>query len=414
MPGDCPPRTLKARYIFPASAPPIADGTVTIAGEQIVAVGESPQAGEVEDLGNVALLPGLVNAHTHLELSDLASPIGGPGIGFVDWIERVIDARRRTAASERASSLQRGLAECLRLGTTAIGEIAQPGWDTQPFAAAGLDAIIFLELLAPTAPRVPAAVELAFQHLGAVPPAAHCRLGLSPHAPYSVCQELLDHLVALAAERHVPVAMHLAESREELELLRRGTGPWRDFLEARNAWDPSVWRRGARPLDYLRTLTSAPRALVIHGNYLDEEEIALLAEHRRRMAVVYCPRTHAYFGHDPYPLAEMLAARVTVALGTDSRASSPDLSILAEMRFAARQHPGVSPPAVLRLGTLAAAQALGRDRDLGSLEPGKLADLAVVALPDRDSRDPHELLFNSELPVVATWRSGERRTRNEE
>ena len=178
------------------------------------------------------------------------------------------------------------------------------------------------------------------------------------------------------------------------------------MLEEFGAWDAAAIASGSRPLDYLRLLAKADRALVIHGNYLDDEEIGLLAAGAARMAAVYCPRSHDWFAHRAYPLQKMLAAGDLVALGTDGRGSSPDLSILAEMRFAARCHPAVGRGQILTMGTLAGARALGREREAGSLEPGKRADLAVVALPDRDAADPHELLFESDEPVVACYCGG--------
>ena len=229
---------------------------------------------------------------------------------------------------------------------------------------------------------------------------------LSPHAPYSVHRELLSAVVALSAAEQVPIAMHLAESREELELLRHGTGPLRTFLEEIGAWDAAAIPSGSRPIDYLRLLASAHRALVIHGNYLDDEETAFLAANAERMSVVYCPRTHDWFAHCAYPLEKMLAAGVTVALGTDGRGSSPDLSLLSEMRFAARQHPAVPLDRILQLGTVLGAKALGLEQHVGTLEPGKQADLAIVALPDRDATDPHELLLMSEEPVVGRYFRG--------
>ena len=144
-------------------------------------------------------------------------------------------------------------------------------------------------------------------------------------------------------EHEMPLAMHLAESREEIEFLRDGRGPFRELLESRGGWDPTARPRGARPLDELRVLSRAHRALVVHGNYLDDEEIDFLGRQRRQMAVVYCPRTHAWFGHARYPLEKLLAAGAIVALGTDSRASSPDLSLLAEMRHVAREFPASEP-----------------------------------------------------------------------
>jgi cytosine/adenosine deaminase-related metal-dependent hydrolase len=200
--------------------------------------------------------------------------------------------------------------------------------------------------------------------------------------------------------------MHLAESREELELLQSGGGPFRTLLEGLAAWDTTAMRPESRPLDYLRHLALANRALVIHGNYLDDEEIAFLGAHRDRMAVVYCPRTHDWFAHNAYPLEKMLASGAMVALGTDGRGSSPDLSLLEEMRFAARRHPAIGLDKILRMGTIDGARALGQEAAVGSIAPGKQADLAIVALPDRATADPCQLLFDSAEPVVACYCRG--------
>jgi cytosine/adenosine deaminase-related metal-dependent hydrolase len=207
--------------------------------------------------------------------------------------------------------------------------------------------------------------------------------------------------------------MHLAESREEIEFLREGSGPFRELLESRGGYDPAARPRGSRPLDEMRVLSMAHRALVIHGNYLDDEEIEFLGRQRGRMAIVYCPRTHAWFRHAPYPLEKLLAAGAVVALGTDSRASSPDLSLLAEMRHVARTFPALDRATVLELGTLAGAWALGREGEIGTLEPGKLANLAAIRLPDAapacgSADDPHELLLDGGGEVFATWVRGQR------
>jgi cytosine/adenosine deaminase-related metal-dependent hydrolase len=202
--------------------------------------------------------------------------------------------------------------------------------------------------------------------------------------------------------------MHLAESREEIQLLAEKEGPLKKLLNDLGAYDPKAMMSGLRPLDYLQILAVASRVLVIHGNYLSRDEIGLLADHAESMAAVFCPRTHDYFGHDRYPLEQMLTAGVTVCLGTDSRASSPNLDLLAEIRHVARHYPKLSPQIVLQLGTIQGAKALGRDGELGSLEPGKTANLAIVPLPEHESDDPYELLFDSDQPVAATWFRGKR------
>jgi len=188
--------------------------------------------------------------------------------------------------------------------------------------------------------------------------------------------------------------MHLAESREELQLLRDGDGPFRRLLEEMDSWREGLFG-GLRPLDYLRKLSAAHRSLVIHGNYLDAEEMAYIGTNADRMSVVYCPRTHEHFAHAAYPLEQMLARGIRVCLGTDSRASTPDLSVLSEMRTVARLHPAIPGPILLELCTANPAAALGLIDSTGTLTPGKQADLTVVPLPNTSASDPHELLLNS-------------------
>ena len=161
-------------------------------------------------------------------------------------------------------------------------------------------------------------------------------------------------------------------------LSRKQSGSFRELLEERSMWDGQVFAAGLRPRDFLNQLARAPRSLVVHGNYLARDEMALVTEHRDRMSVVYCPRTHAFFNHTPYPLQAMLDAGARVAIGTDSRASNPDLSLLEELRQLRRAHPEVSPEQILELGTLAGAVALGLGPSVGSLTPGKLANLVAI------------------------------------
>jgi aminodeoxyfutalosine deaminase len=391
--------TLRARYLFPVVGDPIAGGVVRIEGERIVACGADVSAVS-HDLGNVAILPGLVNAHVHLDFSDLTAPLGHRGIRFADWVRCVMAFRQQAGNDRRAVAI--GLNESLHGGTTALGDIVQPN---QPLVASQGEVTAFLELIGPTAARVAGAVDLARSYLETFGNAV-VRPGLSPHAPYSVHHELLAAVVELSKRHAIPVAMHLAESPEELELLRHGGGPLREFLEELGAWDEMSLPRESRPLDYLQVLAETHRALVIHGNYLDDEEIAFLGGHCDRMSVVYCPRTHDWFAHRDYPLAKMLAAGATVALGTDGRGSSPDLNMLAEMRFAAQKYPSVALADILRMATINGARSLGRAEEFGSIECGWRADLAIVALPDRAADDPHELLFDPAASVVGCYCRG--------
>jgi cytosine/adenosine deaminase-related metal-dependent hydrolase len=400
---------LKARYLFPLSAPPLENGVLTLRDGKVVSVDRAAaDACEIEDLGNVAILPGFVNAHTHLELSDVPRPLGALGMIFPEWIRHVVEFRRGRTDDPRAA-VRLGLQESLRAGTTTIGDIVQPGWPEEEFEQSPLGATAFLEAIGLAPERVAAKLAEAREHLAARSCGRPWRAGLSPHAPYSVRPLLFASLVSLAAEAQAPIAFHLAESREELQLLASGDGPFRELFESLGVWLPAAIPRGTKPLDYLRQLADARvRSLVIHGNYLDDEELALAARARETMSVVYCPRTHAYFGHARHPLPRLLAAGANVAIGTDSRASNPDLSVFEELRFVARQFPELPLAAVLELGTLRGAEALGLTDSVGSLSPGKLANLAIVRLPDREARDPHELLFDSQASVEKTYCLGTR------
>ncbi len=399
------PRTAyRARYVFPIEGPPLESGCVVIEGDRIAAVGRNLAADEVRDLGNVAMLPGLVNAHTHLEFSDVLKPLGEPGMPLPDWIRTVIEFRR---AGERApDAIERGLGESLRAGTLAVGEIAQPGFSEESFSHASLESVLFLELLALSQARATEKLHQARQHLNRPTPASSAIVrGLSPHAPYTVRSDLLNDAIALSREHHAPLAFHLAESREELRLLRCADGPFRELFEELGFWVEGALPARLRPLDYLQALAAAPRSLIVHGNYLDDEEIACLAANAQRMSVVFCPRTHAYFGHPEHPWRRMLAAGVNVALGTDSRASNPDLNLLAEVRYLWKQAATVAAATLLGMATLSGARALGLDAHLGSLTPGKLANLAIVPLGDRTAADPHELVLESaSSPSAILWR----------
>ncbi|HEV3416835.1 MAG TPA: amidohydrolase family protein [Pirellulales bacterium] len=404
---DKPPVRLRARYVFTAAGPPLRDAVITLAGSRIASVGKRRADKSANDLGNAAILPGLVNAHTHLEFSDLKSPLGSHGMRFADWIHAVVAYRRRRTDAKRQAASLKGIAESIRFGTTTLGEIATAGWLLEAFARdapSSPESTVFLETIGLRRNRFQAGLDAAKEHL-TLSAKRGIRIGLSPHAPYTVSPEMVRRLAALSAVAAIPLTMHIAESPEELELLRTGKGPLRDMLVKLDAWDPQAVPPGSSPLDYLRMIARAHRALVIHGNYLSDEEIAFIGANSQRLSVVYCPRTHAYFKHAPYPLGKLLKAGITVALGTDSRASNPDLNLFAEMRHVADHH-SVAPHRIVAMGTLDGARALGRDNELGSLERGKRADLVVIRLPDAATRDPYELLFDARSFVETTIHQG--------
>jgi cytosine/adenosine deaminase-related metal-dependent hydrolase len=362
------------------------------------------RAADAVDLGNVALIPGLVNAHTHLEFSDLATPVL-PALPFTAWI-RALVAVRRGRPTAAADSIATGLRESHAAGSAVVGEILTASADdlAAACAVAGDErpslVFAFREILGLPASRSADQLALARAHLQAASLPAGVTAGLSPHAPYSVHPDLIRGCVELCREMSAPLAIHLAETRAELELLDRGTGEFVEMLTAFGVWQPDAISRGGRPLDYLQMLAPLPRALVVHGNYLVEHEQRFLAEHPH-LTVVYCPRTHAFFGHDPHPWRELLARGAAVAVGTDSRGSNPDLSLWRELQFLRTRFPDADPATILERGTLAGARALGCDTDFGTLTPGKRAALCAICLPERDG-EAYDVLLDGDVSAIST------------
>ncbi|WP_166826007.1 amidohydrolase family protein [Thalassoroseus pseudoceratinae] len=339
---------------------------------------------------NAALIAGVVNAHTHLEFSDLQQPlvVSSP---FTAWI-RVLLQHRRTRNVAVAETIATGLQEVTRNGTTLVGEINTTG-DQPAYHTSEARCVVFRELIGLSPETISDQLQIARDHLELADDNGRFLPALSPHAPYSVHPTLLEEIVQISGDASAPIAMHLAETLAERDLLENGTGEFRTMLEEFGIFSSELFG-GRRPLDELRTLAQAERALVIHGNYLDDDEIEFLTG-QLQMSVVYCPRTHAYFGHQHHPWRTLIDRGVRVALGTDSRASNPDLSVWEEAKFLRRQHPDFPPQQLLQMATInGEAALLGEDAILPELEGRTVDDLSVIELPHQESRDPYGLLFH--------------------
>lgn len=378
----------RARWVIPAETEPLSNATVIVTDRVItdITTTDVPQA---EELGSVVLIPGLVNAHVHLEFSSLQKPIAPP-LPFTNWIQNVIQSRQ--TETSREVSLAAGIKEVTQTGTTAVGEIATHPLSAQMLDDSQLAGVVFHELIGISEQVAHDKIGEVIDLLTAYEPARpDLKIGLSPHAPYSVHPDLLREIVDQSRSEKVPIAMHLAENPAERELIGKCEGEFRTFLESMNLWPGDVWGELRTINDYLRVLDDADSALVIHGNDLNTAEMDYLAT-RPQMSVVYCPRTHAYFQHTPHPLPQLLERGINVALGTDGRSSNPDLDLWQDVLEVRKKFPKLPPQTILQLATRNGASALNLSSD--GLTVGKSARWSVIPLNDASSEtDPWKLLF---------------------
>jgi aminodeoxyfutalosine deaminase len=398
--------------------PPIRDAAVLIEGARIAAVGARrevlarPDAAghERRDFGDAVLLPGLVNAHIHLEYTHLG-PLPAPR-PFLPWIRDLVAWSAERAPADWERSARDGVAQSLRAGVTCLGEIVTRGPGLGAMVEAGLHGVAYVELagvreenLAEKLARFDALVATAEGQVQAAGDPG-LRVGLSPHAPYSIVGRMIGHVAERARDAGMPLAMHLAESPGEVALLRDGTGVIAEFLRAGLAEGrgepPDYYREGGHglgPIAYAAArglFAPGHPTLVIHGVHLDADDIAAIARHGA--AVALCPRSNRLLECGDAPVAALLDAGIPLGIGTDSLGSNEDLDLFAELRalaaLARGQRPATLPDEgalarrLLGIATAEGARALALDDRLGALAPGKLADLAVLDLDVGDD-DPH-------------------------
>jgi cytosine/adenosine deaminase-related metal-dependent hydrolase len=378
--------------------PPIRDGGVVFSDRKIIAVGDGgdllksyPDAA-LQDLAEAVLLPGLINAHAHLELSTHTQI--GPPASFVDWLIKLM-----SQPVDVQKAVEIGVAQSIRFGVTTVGDISRQCALTRPLLAEGpLRIISYGEVQAMAQrrglldERFAVAVDLAND-------SDFLRVGVTPHAPYSIETAGYRRCLDFAIRTGRPIATHLAETLGEAQFLADHTGPFRELWRWLNAWDENVPRFSGGPIRYAQSLGLIDHStLLAHVNYCDDDELDILAA--GRASVVYCPRTHAFFSHPPHRWRTMLARGINVAVGTDSCGSSPDLNLLDDLRLLRQIAPEVPAIDLLAMATTRAARALGLESQVGSLTPGKSAD--AIAIPARDLDD----VLNRRVFPSAVWING--------
>ncbi len=394
---------LTARWLLPIERPPIPHGWIEIADGRIVALGSGRPPGHARVLGEVALLPGLVNAHTHVELSWMEGRVP-PADCFSEWVGQVIRQRAATSPADGpliAAAASRAAETMRATGTVAVGDVSNTLVSVEPLRAAGIGGVVFHEVIGFNAADPAGLVRSAWDRLDALPPpvvvapdaertagydaagaAASSPLPLatcvSAHAPYSVAPTVFAEIVR--QHRSGPLCVHAAESAEELEFLRTGGGPLRRLLESLRAWDPAWEPPRVTPTEYLARLGYlAQDSMIVHGVQCDDAALVRIRD--AGATLVTCPRSNTWVGAGLPNIARAYALGVPVAIGTDSLASTPSLNLFDELAEIRRIAPEVAAASLLESATRIGAMALGLDREIGTLEPGRRAALVAVDVP---------------------------------
>jgi cytosine/adenosine deaminase-related metal-dependent hydrolase len=404
--------TYHASWVLPIASPPIRNGWVRTDGGRIAAVGAAgdrtcSSGGEHDDveLGDVAVMPALVNAHTHLELSWLRGRVP-PGRNFIDWVMAQMRVRLspQDAASDATvrTGIQDALAEMRASGTGVVGDISNSLVGLDLLASSGLVGVIFHEILKFNPSDPAACVAKAQARIEAVPEVPGWRLALAPHAPYSVAPGIFEAIRdTRQPARTLPTSVHVGESPEEMELLITGGGRWREVLEGMGAWNPEWEVPWSGPIAYLdRMKFWDARTLAVHGVQLSDIELGLLAA--RGATLVTCPRSNVYVGVGAPPVARFFKSGARIAIGTDSLASVQDLNLFTELAELHGLAPEVPPSRLLACATTNGAIALGLGHEYGTIEVGNRAALLAVTIP-AGTADVEQYLVSGITPDRVQW-----------
>ncbi len=384
---------LRAPFVLASSGTVLRDGFVHIEGERVVTVGEggpafrrarsvSSASSRVHSFDDSVILPGLVNAHVHLELTALQGLLPREQ-GFSSWLRGMIPARRDLESSGLVSGTTDGINLSLSAGTTTVGDISSTGVSQALLSSSRLSGIVFEEAIGLDPDRAKEVARSVVERARRGNDSPGVLSGISPHAPYSVSSPLLARLLRMAGRLRFPLTMHLSESPEEIQMIQDGTGPLANLLREMGILAGGYsGEEGMSPIQHVaRHGLLSSGALLVHMNYLTPGDLELLSADRAGFHIVCCPGSHRFFGHEPYPLDQYRAAGISVCLGTDGLSSNDSLSMFEEMKEAARMFPGLPPKEMVRMATTAGARALGFS-DRGALHQGALADVIVIRTPD--------------------------------
>ncbi len=419
-------KILSARYVLPITGAPIENGAVAFDSDTIAAVGPIDEIvaryadSEVEDHGEAAILPGFVNCHAHLELTALRGALDDVEHDFRSWLLKLNSLRAAWSDEDVIASAVLGAEEAAAAGVTCIGDIGRMGHaGLEALKKVGLRGVVYQETeFSPdnrTADDDFLKLAAKFEKLKAEETAV-VTLGLSPHSPYTVSSRLFELIAQYAIINRVPLTIHAAESADEMGLLTRGEG---FFTEVYERFDVEWQSPLCTPIEYLERLgVLSARPLLAHCVRVFDSDIRRIASNGASIA--HCPKSNAKFGHGYAPFEKFLDNDIAVGMGSDSVASNNVCDLLEESRFAAlaaRNREGskrfVTAREMLETATLGGARALGLDHLIGSLGPGKQADLAIISIAHKAQQPVNDietaLAFSSNArDVIATYVAGKR------
>lgn len=385
-----------ARWVLPIAQPPIANGWIAITNGLITEIGSGRPPSTATEIDGV-ILPGVVNAHTHLELSWMREQVA-PALTMPQWVESLM-ALRRTVGHEPAEPILDGIREARAAGTALVGDISNTLAAYDGLSRSSMSGAIFRELLGFNVTDPAAVIAATRAQIEQLPRISRLRASIVPHAPYSVSPSLMRAIADAAGDDRISI--HLGESAEEVEFLRHGSGAWRELLGKLGTWSDGWQAPGAGPVDYIAAHGLLnERLLAVHCVQLTDSELRKLAA--AGATVVTCPRSNRWTGAGLPPVARFYASGVRLAVGTDSLSSVEDLNVFAELRLMRELAPDVPARELLASATRHGADALGFGDELGTLEPGKRAELIAVDVP-ASTVDVEEYLVTGIEPSQITW-----------
>ncbi len=380
--------------MLPVATPPIEDGAVVIRDSTILDFGKrrdilGTYSGEISDFDDSIILPGLVNAHTHLELSSLKGEIRNEG-DFVDWIKKLVLKRWRRSPEKDEEAIEQAISEVISTGTVAIGDVTNTGSSVPLIYKSRLTGVIFHELIGFAEDKAYEVFQKGTKLLSDFPESKRLKYALSPHAPYSVSPQLFRQI----RERDQIRTVHLCESEEEILFIDTGQGRFKRLLQFAGAWNSEWEIPGTTPVQYLDKLNFWDfQTLAVHVVYPTDEDIQILK--KRKVSVCLCPRSNRNLRVGVAPLGRFWDANINVCIGTDSLASVEDLNLFNEMKAMHELYPDVVPQRIVEMATLNGAAALGLDKNMGSIRKGKAASMIAIGLDGRTVKDPYEYLVES-------------------